>query len=176
MKNPIFKWVGNIAFVLFVVLSIAIIFSLLLTKNQQSQPSIFGYSIMTVLSGSMEPLLEPGDIIFVEELDPNQVQMNDVITYRNGQQTFVTHRVIDIIRTDGQLSFQTKGDANNVEDQELVSPNQVVGALKFHIPKVGHIVNEMKNPLAISIVFAIMIAFYLIKRIRVLSMSNQEQS
>ncbi|WP_161974967.1 signal peptidase I [Bacillus timonensis] len=162
------KWASNIVFIVFIIISLIIIFPLLLLKNQQGQPpSIFGYKIMNVLSGSMEPLLEPGDIIFVKEIDINQVKVNDVVTYQKGQQTFVTHRVVDIFENRDDVSFQTKGDANNVSDQDLVTPNQIVGTLKMHIPNVGSIANVIKSTGGLSLIIGITFIIFLFRRIRV---------
>ncbi|MEH7385964.1 signal peptidase I [Bacillus sp. JJ1521] len=174
MRKKIGTWVGNIVFVVFIMITLAIIVLLLLSKNQQGQvPSIFGYKMLTVLSGSMEPLLSPGDVIFVKELDPNLVKVNDVITYQKGEQTFITHRVVDMFTNVGAISFQTKGDANNVNDQELVEPNQIVGTLKFHIPKVGYIANMLKSKLGLFLIGGVILVFVLLKSVRVISIKKQ---
>ncbi|MFS0821460.1 signal peptidase I [Bacillus sp. 1P02SD] len=174
MGKKIVNWLGNIAFLVFLMITIAIILSLLLSKNQQGQPpSIFGYKIMTVLSGSMDPLLEPGDIIFVNVIDRYQVKVNDVITYQKGQQTFVTHRVVDIVTNGGDRSFQTKGDANNINDQELVSPNQLVGTLKYHIPKVGYVTNVFNSTWGLFLIGGVILVFFLIKRVKFISIKKQ---
>lgn len=115
---------------------------------------------MTVLTGSMEPHLKPGDLVAVKTTAPEDLNVNDVITYRNNEKTLVTHRIIDLSVQDGSIFFQTKGDANNIADEHLVPANQVIGTVRFYLPKIGYITNFIKSPLgltAAAILFLILI-------------------
>jgi signal peptidase I len=108
-------------------------------------PSMFGYKIMTVLSGSMEPDIKPGDVVIDKDVSPRLVKVGDVITYKTTNNILITHRVLDIEEKSGQVVFKTKGDANNVEDEKLVSEEDLVGTLVLRIPYVGyalHFVNS----------------------------------
>lgn len=92
-----------------------------------------------VLSGSMEPAIEPGDAVLVDSVDPSTIERGDVITYRRGAGP-VTHRVVEVRTRDGERAFRTKGDANEEPDPQLVPADRVVGRVLFVLPFVGHVV------------------------------------
>lgn len=93
-----------------------------------------------VMSDSMNPTFESGDVILVENVDPDAIEEGDVITYADGSGERTTHRVVDVVEEDGDLYFQTKGDANEDPDQGLV-PADAVEARHVHtLPHLGHVV------------------------------------
>jgi len=148
MIKKIFKWVGNILFLLLIFIVASSFYSALQAKRNPGHiPSIMGYRLMTVLSGSMSPVIEAGDMIVAKNIDPENIEIGDVITYRVDQDTFVTHRVMEITEQEGKLAFKTKGDANNIDDQSLVTPEQVIGSLAFRIPYGGYISNFVRSPI-----------------------------
>lgn len=102
---------------------------------------------LVVLSGSMSPAMEPGDIAVITQVDSSDVKVGDVIAYeRNGNpQSLATHRVIEVI-PNGGLSFRTKGDANEDPDQHLVEASSVVGRVSLTIPKLGYLFYYAKQP------------------------------
>lgn len=94
-----------------------------------------------VLSDSMSPQIHAGDVVFVDDVDAAAVEEGDVVTFtRPGGDERVTHRVVDIRASDGELLFQTKGDANEEPDSQLVPAENVVGCVAFHVPYLGHAV------------------------------------
>jgi signal peptidase len=112
-------------------------------------PGALGYQTLVVLSGSMEPALQVGDLAVVQPTPPDQLAVGDVITYRTPARPGipVTHRIVSVTRdAQGQLEFQTKGDANNEVDSVAADPSGVVGRVAFGIPKVGYLVDFAKRP------------------------------
>jgi len=112
-----------------------------------------GLRFLAVSSGSMSPTLPVGSLIYVEPILPEKVKEGDIITFYNSHQALVTHRVTEVIdkkktvvlsqdRTKEvhQLQWQTKGDANQSPDPDLVGPNQLVGRYRFHLPWLGYLV------------------------------------
>nr|WP_072854307.1 signal peptidase I [Lactonifactor longoviformis] len=98
--------------------------------NPEEIPGVFGVKPAVVLSGSMEPTIQAGDLIFIRETDPNKLQKDDVICYLSSGKA-ITHRIADITTgEDGRLQFITRGDANNAEDQLPVTADQVQGIWK----------------------------------------------
>lgn len=100
----------------------------------------------TVLSSSMAPTYQPGDIVIVTDVAPSTIREGDVITFEppagHGMESVdrVTHRVVDVIETGDTRSFRTKGDAVAVPDQKPVPAGNVVGRVTFSIPALGHII------------------------------------
>ncbi|MDF2547565.1 MAG: signal peptidase [Anaerosolibacter sp.] len=162
MIRAVLKWAGNILTAVLVVAIGFAIFTMFQSKKDPGYiPNIVGYQPMSVLTGSMMPLLEPGDMIFVKEIETKEVEVGDVVTYRVDQSTLVTHRVVEVIQENGELSFRTKGDANNTEDHALVTNEQLLGSLAFNIPKGGYIANFARSPKGF-ILFIIVPIFLLI--------------
>ncbi|GCF14648.1 hypothetical protein Harman_25830 [Haloarcula mannanilytica] len=96
-----------------------------------------------VLSSSMSPAIEAGSVVFVNSVPPAEISEGDVITYDRspgGTTSRVTHRVVNVIKEDGQRQFRTKGDANEDPDPELVSATAVVGVVTFSVPYIGHVI------------------------------------
>lgn len=108
-------------------------------------PAVIGAEeSFVVLSGSMnaepEPIIRPGDVVIVDGVDAATVEEGDIITFTNGGEEPITHRVVNVTEQDGQPAFRTKGDANEDADTRLVGPDQVVGEVIFVIPLIGHVV------------------------------------
>ncbi len=140
------KWTSNLITVILVVAIIITIFGIIQSKkNSETAPSIMGYKLMWVLTGSMRPSIEPGDLVIVKDIKPEEVQVGQVITFKRDNSTLITHRVVDVIDEE-TIMFKTKGDANNVADSNLVQTSQLVGSLKWIIPKGGYVMNYMQTP------------------------------
>jgi len=126
------------------VLSLVLVFQA--KQSSDRIPTILGYKPLTVLSGSMSPVLEAGDMILTKLTDPEDVKPGDIITYWASESTLVTHRVIEIVDKGGEKAFRTKGDANNVEDGEFVSAEQLVGVMVYKLPYAGYIGRFVRTP------------------------------
>ena len=99
---------------------------------------LIGYTPYAVLSPSMTPKYLPGDLIYVEKTDPGQITEGDVITFVvDENSTVVTHRVDAVVRTEHK--FYTKGDANENRDGNPVLYENVLGVVKFSLPKLGYV-------------------------------------
>ncbi|WP_062233257.1 signal peptidase I [Fictibacillus sp. FJAT-27399] len=149
MFKVVSRWIGNTFLLLLATLFLSsILLSYQSHKHPGQIPSIFGYKIMTVLSGSMRPMLQPGDIVIDRDPDLAKFKVDQIITYKR-EDKFITHRVIDLVKKNGVVYYKTKGDANNVEDNKLVAPQQVVGDYAFHIPNAGFFLEFARGKLGI---------------------------
>jgi signal peptidase len=99
-----------------------------------------------VPTGSMVPLINPGDIVLIAPVQAELIKLGDIIEYKNSKEKInIVHRVIEIGGDAGTLYFITKGDANNTPDVDPVSPQAILGKEIFIIPKVGWISIAVKN-------------------------------
>ena len=106
---------------------------------------LMGYQVFTIISGSMEPEYNVGDLIYVKKVDPQNIKVGDDITFiLNEDLVVATHRVVRI-DVENQ-HFYTKGLANEIEDSEPVHFNNVIGVPKFSIAKLGYVSNFIQNP------------------------------
>lgn len=105
-------------------------------------PRLAGATPYTVLTGSMQPDLPPGTLVVVKLVDPEDLRTGDVVTIQlqSGKSGFVTHRVVAVgTSLDGDLSFTTQGDANEVPDGDVRNPEQIRGKLWYSVPYLGHV-------------------------------------
>lgn len=99
-----------------------------------------------VLSDSMSPTIDAGDVVFVADRPTTEIDEGDVITFESAdlavgsESSLVTHRVVEVVEEGSERAFRTKGDANEEADTNLVSADSVVGAVTFHLPYVGYVV------------------------------------
>ena len=126
---------------------------------------IFGIDILTVLSPSMEPKYPTGSLIYLVDVDPAKLEVDDVITYRISEKTTATHRIKEIIPDEDDPSivrFRTKGDNNDDYDGSLVEFEQVEGKVIFCIPLLGHLAMYIQRPpgLYVAIGTALAIIFF----------------
>ena len=106
---------------------------------------LFGLQVYAVLSGSMEPTYHVGSVIYVEPVDPSEIQVGDPITFvMNEELTVATHRVVRIDAKNN--NYYTKGDANENPDAAPVHFNNLLGKPVFTIPYLGYISSYVQSP------------------------------
>lgn len=93
-----------------------------------------------IATGSMEPMIKPGDIILVEKItdieDINKLNVNDVIQFKKDN-ILISHRVIVVGNNKEGIYYITKGDNNSTPDSDKVKPEQIKGKVINVIPKIG---------------------------------------
>lgn len=107
-------------------------------------PTIGGFSVAVVASGSMEPALSVDDMILNRA--QKQYQVGDIITFAKGA-SLTTHRIVAIT----EEGYRTRGDANNAADPDPVAPRQVVGRVVGKLPGVGRLQTALKTPLGMTL-------------------------
>ena len=116
--KTILKYVASVFLVLLVSLCIYTFVVTDLMKKDYA--NVFGYTYFVVATGSMSGTIEVNDIIFVKIT--KDAKVNDIITFKNKDGSLITHRLVS---KNGD-KYITKGDVNNVSDEEI-SKNQMVG-------------------------------------------------
>ena len=155
----------NIKYILFKVLYIIIIpiilYDILIIAssiiNPYKTPSFFGIKTFTIISGSMMPTINVDDVVIVKEINPWEIQIDDIVSFKTDNE-IVTHRVINIETKNGVTIFTTQGDNNDVTDLENIEFYQIEGKMIGKIPKIGKILNLLKN----KIVFITTIIFLIL--------------
>lgn len=136
----------------------AMIFLIVLVFAQRASgvlsPTVCGWSMAFVKTGSMEPNVPVGSLIFIHEQDTYHT--NDVITYihESGQFT-ATHRIISI--EDGIVI--TQGDANNSPDKPFAE-DRIIGKVVLTIPYVGFVLSALQNPIVFLAVLGLAILLF----------------
>ncbi len=98
---------------------------------------ISGLRPVVIQTGSMGDTAPAGSLVLAGPVDPQQVQIGDVIVMRRPGRATVTHRVIGIDLIEDQLVATTKGDANATPDAAPYVIGDDVLTSRAAIPKVG---------------------------------------
>lgn len=105
-----------------------------------------GMRTMIVLSGSMEPAFGAGDAVVVQQTDPADVRVGDMIAFTGyGTTHLTTHRVISLHDVAGELHFRTQGDANPDPDANLAPAAGLHGTVRMVLPHAGRILATMSG-------------------------------
>ena len=146
-KNIFVKVLGGISklafgFLIFLIAIMAVF--MVKSKLSGGTPSVLGYQLYGVLSGSMngsaKTSFDTGSLVFVKEKDVGKIVVGDIITFRglSADSPLTTHRVVKVNNGE-KLSFTTRGDANNVDDPNPIAAERVVGTVRGHLPYVGYL-------------------------------------
>lgn len=121
------------------VVGTALIVGVILLCSLLIVPKAFGCQMYHVLSGSMEPELAVGSLIYVREEKPEEIEADDIIAFYGSLEDsgIITHRVIKNNVVSG--TFRTKGDANEQEDPLAVPYENFIGRVIFSVPYMGRI-------------------------------------
>lgn len=118
------------------ILGTLILAAVILSFLPMSVPRLLGYEIFNVVSGSMEPAIPVGSVVYVKPADPAEIRPEDVIAFqRDG--VVITHRVAE--NSPEAKEFITKGDANEGEDLEPVPYRALIGCVTLHLPALGNL-------------------------------------
>lgn len=164
----------------------AILFSLLagwtvLTTPKGQAPKLFGYSMLTVLTGSMAPALPKRCLIIIRTTPPEEIQAGDIITFSAtlaGYDGLLnTHRVVEVTEQDGRTAFRTKGDANTAPDAGTVTADRLVGKVVFHSMALGYVVSFLRTPAVFLALVLIPLAILIIRSVlNLVRLARQEVS
>lgn len=119
-----------------VIIALILTMVIVLQKVSNSNKSIGGYRIFRVITGSMEPEYEVGEVVISKQVDPNDIKIGDDIVYlgKNGEYSgkIIMHNVIGIDKNeDGKLTFHAKGlNDNSIEDPKI-REEQIYGIVKY---------------------------------------------
>ncbi|MDF2679303.1 MAG: signal peptidase type [Brevibacillus sp.] len=151
-------WTKRIGLILVAIFFILNIFLYASSQwNSDQIPGMGNWRVLSVLTGSMSPTVDAGDMVIVTRYSGEVPQVGDIVTYWKDDQfrSLITHRVVQRLEN-GYL--QTKGDANLETDGGWTDPNRLVGKVVYTIPFAATIQQLLKEPL---VMFGILIGFLL---------------
>lgn len=89
-----------------------------------------------IATGSMKPLINPGDVVLVKRLKEADIKIGDIVAYKKDN-IFIFHRITKLVEEKNQIKYETKGDNNSIADSELVSIDMIKGRVIKVVPKIG---------------------------------------
>jgi signal peptidase len=118
-------------------------------------PHVFGYRTLTMLTASMAPEIEPGDVAIVTPIEMSEITEGMVITYHMpiGDHSLVTHRVVSVqTGPDGAVSVQTKGDANDAVDPWTATlEGDTAYEVQAVVPEIGNLIQALRTPVVTQV-------------------------
>lgn len=159
-KNRIKKYISIFVYIILIPLllyNITLIIQAILKPNET--PNFFGIKTYVIVSGSMQPKLNIGDIVVVKNVKENELKIGDVISFRE-EQSVITHRIIELVEENGKIKYKTKGDNNNSEDKNIISIDRIEGKVVTSIPYIGIIALLLRGKIALIIIIIIFYGYF----------------
>lgn len=145
----------NAAAIALILVSVFVLLSVVLTPAGQV-PQVLGYSVLRVMTGSMEPEIREDSLLVVQKTPPEDIVPGDVISFFSPDPMLEgavnTHRVMRVEKENGRIQFITKGDANVIEDTYPTDASALVGRVVFQSYGLGKAVSLLSNPLVFGII------------------------
>lgn len=165
MIKKIFLTLINTISVLIIAAAVVILCLVVFTK-QGEVPSIGGYTVFRITTGSMKPSYDTDTLILVKKTDPSEIQAGDVISFYSSDPALDgavnTHRVTKIEQDGTKWKYTTKGDANNVPDQYGTDSEALIGKVVASSLILGKLARLVSNPLIFIPIILIPLAVILI--------------
>ncbi len=164
IKKFVYGIINTIS-VLIIAAAIFVLIMVLLTKPGKA-PSIVGFTLFRITTGSMAPTYEIDSMIVVKETEPSEIQEGDVISFYSSDPALDgavnTHRVVEIEQDGDQYIYTTKGDGNNVADPYKVKSEYLIGKVIWSSNLLGKISRLASNPLIFIPVILVPLAVILL--------------
>ena len=158
----------NVFSVLIIVAAVFVLCTVIFTKSGEA-PSVFGYTVLRVTTGSMKPTYDVDTLIVVKKVNPETIKVNDVISFYSQDPILDgavnTHRVVEILEEEQGRVFVTKGDNNNVTDAYNVESEYLIGKVVASSIVIGKISRLVANPLIFIPIILIPLALILISNL-----------
>lgn len=121
-----------------------------ITAVSPQAPGLFGYRAYTVLSDSMNPVFQAGDLIISKPVDAQTLRKGDIITFHSSDPALynevVTHRIVETTQYRGETAYITAGDKTGAPDAVPAQSSHVLGQYCASIPKLGSLFHFLKTP------------------------------
>ena len=168
------KSIKNIIQIVLVLILIILCAFAIVQKTSNNKKGICGVKIFTVISWSMVPVYDIGDVLIVKEVTPESIKTDDDIVYKGEKGTLrnktITHRVISIDKQeDGNYKIITKGVANRAQDP-AIDQTQIYGKVIGHISIISFILKIITNGY-----FLIFIPVIILIRKNIKKLKNMEE-
>lgn len=151
-----------------ILLAALFAFTTLATKDSSHVASLAGYTPLSVVSDSMAPTFNAGDLIIIRSCDPATLQEGDIITFHtiiNNEFALNTHRIAEIEDQGGARSYVTKGDNNEIADVHMITDGDIVGKFVTRLPKFGRVVEFLSSSTGFLLVIVLPLLIFFIYQV-----------
>lgn len=170
-ENKILRFILGFIKTIITLVLILMLAVILVQRFSSNNFSIGGIRVFTIISNSMLPYYEPGDILILKEENPSNIKIDDNVTYmgKTGQVKglVVTHKVIDKREDNGKYYFTTKGTNNEIADPEI-DESQIYGKVVYKTVLLSALCKIMLKPAGYYILFmlvALVVSYQIVNTI-----------
>ena len=157
-ENKVINIISKIIKTIIYIILIGLLFVILVQKVSRNNLSLGGIKIFTVVTGSMKPEYQIGDIIVTKKVPAEELKVGDNVTYLGEKLDMagliVTHKIMNVRQADGKYYFITKGTANEIADPEI-NYSQIYGKVTYHTVVLSFIGRVMTNIIAYYAMFTV---------------------
>lgn len=155
----------NVISTILLVVMIAVVVVIFATRLSGNTPNLFGYQVFRVLSDSMTPTLEVGDVILVKDCEPADIRNGDIITYIGTEGGYkgktITHRVVEEpTQRDGIYCYHTKGDKTGATVDPEITFEQVKGKYVKTLPLLNKVYSFFLSPAGLIVFIAVIVVLF----------------
>ena len=165
MFKKIVYAIVNFISVVIIAAAVFVLIMVLFTKPGEP-PSIGGFTLLRITTGSMAPTYEIDTMILVQQTDPSEIREGDVISFYSSDPALDgalnTHRVTTVTKEGDQYVYTTKGDGNNIEDSYPVRSEHLLGKVIWSSVLLGKLSRLVSNPLIFIPVILVPLAIILL--------------
>lgn len=148
-KNIVITLVNAIS--IGIILVAVLIMANVVFTPKGNTPKVFGYYVLRIVTGSMEPTYGKDSLILVKYRNSEEIEVGDVISFYSNDPTLEgavnTHRVVEIEKDGSKIAFTTRGDANNADDLYRTDSRAVIGVVIGSSLILGKLSRLVSNPL-----------------------------
>ena len=159
---------------------VALLVNVIGAKMSGKVPSVFGYSVLNIVSGSMEDEIPSGSYILIKKTDAGEIEKGDVICFYSTDPKIYglpnTHRVVEEpIVTENGIELVTKGDANPINDKQTAKGDRIVGVYVKRLDGLTAFSDSLgQGTLVIVIICLLFSTIFMIGCAAVISASNKK--
>lgn len=170
-ENKILRFILGFVKTIITLVLILMLAVILVQRFSSNNFSVGGIRVFTIISNSMLPYYEAGDILILKEENPSNIKIDDNVTYmgKTGQVKglVVTHKVIDKREENGKYYFTTKGTNNEIADPEI-DESQIYGKVVYKTVLLSALCKIMLKPAGYYILFmlvALVVSYQIVSTI-----------
>lgn len=159
-----------ISIILWAVILLAALFAFttLATKDDTNVANLAGFTPMIVETDSMAPTFRAGDLIFIRKTDVTALKEGDIITFHtiiNNEYALNTHRIDSIANLEGNRSYTTKGDNNEIADAHVISDGDIVGKYVGKMPGLGKVMDFLSSSMGFLLIIVLPLLLFFIYQV-----------
>ena len=147
-NNKALKIIGNTLYTILFIIVVLLLLVVILQRTSNNGIALGGYRLFNVVTGSMVPKYEVGDVLVSKEVKPEELKVGDDVVYKGKEGDFadkiITHQIIKIEKENGNYKITTKGIANDIEDPEI-NQTQIYGKITYKIKTLSLIGKMAQN-------------------------------